>query len=52
MDTFSPPPLVRDQNPLHPLTDNTRESITAAAERPNLASTQNVHVANIGDAAN
>ena len=27
MDTFSPPPLVRDQNPLHPLTDNTHESV-------------------------
>jgi hypothetical protein len=52
MDTFSPPPLVRNQNPLHPLTNNTHESVTAAAEWPNLASAWNAHIANIGNTAN
>jgi hypothetical protein len=52
MDTFSPPPLVHDQNPLHHLTNNTHESAPVVAEWPNLASAQNAHVANIGDAAN
>ena len=52
MDTLSPPPLVCNQNPVRPLTNNTDESFKAAAEWPNLASAQNAHVANIGDAAN
>jgi hypothetical protein len=52
MDTFSPPPRVHNQNPLHPLTNNTNESITATAEWPNLASARNTHIENIGDAAN
>ena len=49
MDTFSLPPLARDQNPLHPLTDNTDEMSKAAAEWTNLASAQNTHVANFGN---
>ncbi len=52
MDTFSPPPLVCNQNPLHPLTNNTHESAPVAAEWPNSASARNAHVAKIGDAAN
>ncbi len=52
MDTFSPPPLVCNQNPLHPLTNNTHESAPVAAEWPNSASAQNLHVANISNAAN
>ena len=52
MDTVSPLPLVCDQNPLHPLSDNIYESVTAAAEWPNLAYARKVHVANIGNAAN
>jgi hypothetical protein len=52
LDTFSPPPLVRDHNPLHPLTNNTHESAPVVAKWPNSASTQNAHVANIGNAAN
>ncbi len=35
-----------------PLTNNTNESFKAAAEWLNLASAQNAHIANIGDAAN
>ena len=37
---------------MRPLTDNTDESVTAAAEWPNFASARKAHVANIGDAAN
>ncbi len=52
MDTVSPLPLVCDQNPLHPLTNNTHESAPVAAEWPNSASSRKAHVANIGNAAN
>ena len=52
MDTFSPPPLVRNQNPVHPLTNNTDERYKAVAEWPNLASVRNAHIANISNAAN
>ncbi len=52
MDTFSPPPLVRNQNLVHPPTNTTNERYKAAAEWPNLASSQNAYIANIGDAEN